>query len=58
MTPRDADVPFGASLFSDAANPERIILRCGDCNEAILLDAHWGDVPRQVGGAFFVFGMG
>ena len=57
MTPRDADVPFDARLLSDAANPERI-LRGGDCNEAILLDARWGDVPRRVGAAFFVFGMG
>ncbi len=57
MTPRDADVPFGASLLSDAANPERIIFRRGDCNEAILLNAHWGDIPRWVGAAFFVFGI-
>jgi hypothetical protein len=55
MTPQDADVPFGARLMSDVANPERI-LQGGDCNKTILLNAHWGDVPRQVGkcGAMFV----
>ena len=67
---RFAHVPFGARLLFDAANPRRITFRRGDCNEAILLDARWGDVPRRVreawgdvprrvGAAFFVFiGMG
>lgn len=58
MANRFAHVPFGARLLFDAANPRRITFRRGDCNEAILLDARWGDVPRRVGAAFFVFGMG
>ncbi len=49
-------MPFGARLLSDVANPERIG-QGGDCNEATLLDARWGDVPRWVEAAFF-FGMG
>ena len=58
LTPRDAEVPFGARLLSDVANLVESSGRRGtDCNEATLLDARWGDVPRRVGAAFF-FGMG
>ena len=60
MTPQDAQVPFGARLLSDVANlVESSSGRRGtDCNEATLLDARWGDVPRRVGAAFIVFGIG
>ena len=58
IDPSGCTSALGAHLLSDVANPERIG-RGGDCNEATLLDALWGDVPRRVGAAFFVFiGMG
>ena len=49
-------MPFGARLLSNVANLESSG-RGTDCNEATLLDARWGDVPRRVEAAFF-FGMG